>query len=66
MAQPPNTPDQQPDPAEQSDRNCGEQPSKGGMGRAILERRYASGKITRQQYESLLKELGWDDARRKK
>jgi len=33
------------------------------MARAILERRCATGEITRQQYEKLLQELGWDDAK---
>jgi uncharacterized membrane protein len=38
----------------------GSKPSNGGMARAILDQRYASGEITRQQYERLLRELGWD------
>ncbi len=38
----------------------GSKPSIGGMARAILDRRYASGEISRQQYERLLQELGWD------
>jgi len=33
------------------------------MARAILERRCATGEITRQQYEKLLHEFGWDDAK---
>jgi len=40
-------------------------PSKGGMARAILDRRYASGEITGRQYERLLRELGWDENREK-
>jgi uncharacterized membrane protein len=34
---------------------------KGGLARELLEERHASGKITREQYEKLLRELGWDD-----
>jgi uncharacterized membrane protein len=49
-----------PDPPEQSDRKDRGNFKKGGMARAILERRYADRKITRQQYEKLLQDLGLD------
>ena len=51
------------DSSEQSRRDCRWNNAKGGMARAILERRCATGEITRQQYEELLQELGWDDAK---
>ena len=53
------------DPPEQSNRDRGRKPSKGGLARAILERRYAGGEITREQYEKIKRELGWDDGETK-
>ena len=46
------------DPFEQSDRGCGckGEPS----GRAILDRRYAHGEVTREQYEQMKQDIGGD------
>jgi hypothetical protein len=44
----------------QSRDDLGAKTSKGGMARAILDQRYAIGEISRQQYERLLQDLGWD------
>jgi hypothetical protein len=35
--------------------------TRGGLARAILEEHYAAGKIKRELYEKLLRELGWED-----
>lgn len=45
-------------PREETDHECG---CKGGpSGRAILDRRYARGEVTREQYQQMKEDLGGD------
>jgi uncharacterized membrane protein len=45
-------------PRDEASSGCGCRSSKGGSARDILDRRYASGEITREQYEQMKQDLG--------